>query len=209
MSQGIRGKRLELDKAFDIFEEVDRVVEDRGNQYGSYTVNILARTEALKRFNDIYVDIKGENLPLDYAIAISDILSKYARAVVRYKRDTLIDIIGYSKISSDVISLEVKSLSAQVEMDKDILRRVYGIAISFVIFIVRTKNIDVNSGENTNSSFEEVIKEVTKDKYLYSLIESINYMLTSIIYNDNRVYALLIKPIVGILKEKGDENVNK
>jgi len=79
--------------------DIDKIIKERGNNYGDYMGNVVVRSGIMRLVKDRYFEVHNSDIePIEEAF-IYDIVNKLARiAASPHHIDSWVDIIGYSKL---------------------------------------------------------------------------------------------------------------
>ena len=78
---------------------VDAILAERANSYGSYGAGVECRAKILDALNEKHVETQGTDLPEGLRIMFGDVVLKLMRiASDPNHQDSYIDLAGYAKI---------------------------------------------------------------------------------------------------------------
>jgi len=80
-------------------EDIGKILEERGNNYGDYKGNAILRSRIMHLIKERYYDIHNHDMPLLYETYIYDVVTKLSRIAVTPRHlDSWVDVLGYSKL---------------------------------------------------------------------------------------------------------------
>ena len=84
--------------------DIDEVLKQRGEIYGSYNDGVFCRAAIMTALNNKHINTQGSDLPMGLRVMFSDIALKLMRIASDPEHmDSYVDLAGYAKLMKEAV----------------------------------------------------------------------------------------------------------